>query len=151
MKIISNCQLCNQHALHVIETEETTLYQCLHCGYASSDKFIGMRDSNPEYQKLTDEMKSWATEIDDQIWIPGIITLPRGMVYPFNDSGELKWNYAKMVDISEDERKNYPLPDGTGYYTQQYDIENAELYDNFYDCLAALNEQAKENVNDESN
>jgi len=147
MKIISNCQLCNQHALHVIETEETTLYQCLHCGYASSDKFIGAKELNPEYQKLTDEMKSWAVETDNQVWIPGIITLPEGMVHPFNDGNKLKWKYAKMIDIPEEEQKNYPLPDGSGYYTQQYDVENAELYDNFYDCLAALNEQAKRDIN----
>ena len=142
MKIISNCSLCEEHSLHVIEHDETTLMQCLYCGYATSDKFVGDKVINNEYKKLTEEMQSWAIEHDKRIWIPGIITLPEGMVYPINVNGELKWGYAKMVDIPEEEQKDYPILDG-GVYEQQYDVENAIIYDVFYECLAELNKQAK--------
>ena len=112
MKIISNCSLCKEHSLHVIERDEVTLMQCLYCGYATSNKFIGDRKTNSEYKKLTEEMQRWSIERDGRIWIPGIITLPEGMVYPVEDAEELKWGYAKMVDIPEEEQKNYPTADG---------------------------------------
>jgi len=143
MKIISNCPLCEEHSLHVIEHKEVTLMQCLYCGYATSDKFMGDRETNPEYKKLTEEMQRWSTEKDNRIWIPGIITLPEGMVYPFEDAEELKWGYAEMVDIPEEEQKNYPTAEGE-VYKQQYDVENTIVYDLFYKCLEELNKQAKE-------
>ena len=143
MKIISNCPLCEEHSLHVIEHDKIALMQCLYCGYATSDKFIGDRETNPEYKKLTKEMQTWSTAHDGKIWIPGIITLPEGMIYPIETESELKWGYAKMVDIPEEEQKNYPNPEG-GFYEQQYDVKNAIIYDVFYECLAELNKRAKE-------
>ena len=143
MKIISNCPLCEEHSLHVIEHDEVTLMQCLYCGYATSDKFIGDRETNIEYKKLTEEIQKWSEERDGRIWIPGIITLPEGMVYSVNVNGELKWGYAKMIDIPKEEQKNYPAPEG-GVYEQRYDIENVIIYDVFYECLDELNKQAKE-------
>ena len=143
MKIISNCSLCEEHSLHVIEHDEVTLMQCLYCGYATSDKFIGDREINLEYKKLTEEMQRWSTVHDGRIWIPGIITLPEGMVYPVEEAEELKWGYAKMVDIPEEEQKNYPAEDGK-VYKQQYDVKNVIIYDLFYECLEELNAQAKE-------
>ena len=143
MKIISNCSLCEEHSLHVIEYDEVTLMQCLYCGYATSDKFVGDRETNIEYKKLTEEMQRWSTEQDGRIWIPGIITLPEGMIYPIEIESELKWGYAKMIDIPKEEQKNYPTSDG-GVYEQRYDIENVIIYDIFYKCLEELNKQAKE-------
>ena len=142
MKIISNCSLCEEHSLHVIEHDKVTLMQCLYCGYATSDKFIGDRETNHEYKKLTEEMQRWSIERDGRIWIPGIITLPEGMVYPVEDAEELKWGYAEMIDIPEEEQKNYPTADG-GVYKQQYDVENTITYNIFYECLEELNKQAK--------
>ncbi len=143
MKIISNCTLCEEHSLHVIEHDRVSMMQCLYCGYATSDKFIGDKKINSEYKKLTEEMQSWSIEHDGRIWIPGIITLPEGMVYPLEDTGKLKWGYAEMIDIPEEEQKNYPMEDG-GVYKQQYDVENTIIYDLFYKCLEELNKQAKE-------
>ena len=43
--IISNCLLCEERSLHVIEQGETKLMQCINCGYTSSDKFLGTKAS----------------------------------------------------------------------------------------------------------
>ena len=143
MKIISNCPLCETHALHVIEGNNLTLEQCLWCGFASSDNFIGDKETNKEYKNLPDEMKQYAIENEDRIWIPGILTLPEGMIYPITNEDELKWAYATMVDILKEEQKNYPNPEG-GFYTQKYDTDNQEIFDDFYNCINELNKKIEE-------
>ena len=148
MKLVSNCPLCEEHSLHVLPQNESSLMQCLFCGYASSDKFVGSKETNKEYQNLTDAMKKWSKTDAGRIWIPGILTLPEGMVYTIdidnmvNHKTEMKWAYSPMVDIPEDEQKNYSDGQG-GFHTQKYDVDNQTVYDHFYECLQALNEQAK--------
>ena len=37
-----------------------------------------------EFKKLSEDMKNWAVEKHNRIWIPTIMTLPIGMLYPIN-------------------------------------------------------------------
>ena len=40
--------------------------QCINCGFASADKFKGLKDENNRgYNTLTDEMKEWAVKVID--------------------------------------------------------------------------------------
>ena len=105
--IISNCFLCGERGLHVAGTEEAQVMQCINCGYTTSTKYIGTKETNEEFQKLGEDMKNWAKEENGYIWIPSIMTLPIGMLYPIDIEGEMKWSFAPMVDIPEDERENY--------------------------------------------
>ncbi len=57
--------------------------------------------------------------------------------------GEMKWGFAEMVDIPEEEQENYPIETGDGYYTQRYDTENAKIYDVFLDAMVEMNKRAK--------
>ena len=52
--IVSNCPLCEEHGLHVMGEDAVQILQCLNCGYVSSPKFMGTKNTNEEYQKLTD-------------------------------------------------------------------------------------------------
>ena len=147
MKIVSNCPLCDEHSLHVLSEQQLSLMQCLYCGYASSDRFAGDKESNEEYQKLSDDMKLWSKTHAGRTWIPGILTLPEGMIYAVNIDNmvnhkkEMKWAYAQMINIPEEKQKDYANPEG-GFYEQMYDIDNQKIYDNFYECLKELNDQA---------
>ena len=144
MKIVSNCPLCEEQSLHVIEEDGIGTQQCINCGYATTSKFIGTREDNETYKTLPEEMQSWSVETNDRIWIPTMFTLPFGTLYPTNVDGEMKWGFAEMVDIPEEEQKNYPVEgDGEGYYTQMYDTENAKIYDVFLDAMVEMNERAK--------
>ena len=151
MKIVSNCLLCEEHSLHVNEQNNLKLMQCIHCGYTSSDKFIGTKEDNEEYQKLTVEMKEWVVENNGRIWMPTMMTLPMGMLYPINitvpnddEDKVMKWGYAEMVDIPEEEQKNYPVPNREGvFYKKTYDVDNAKIYDTFFDAMLELNEESK--------
>ncbi len=107
--IISNCPLCEEHSLHVVGEGEAQIHQCINCGYVSSPKYVGTKETNEEYQKLTDDMKKWAIEENGRIWIPTMMTLPTAMLYPIDgDDGVMEWAYAPIVDIPEEEKKDYP-------------------------------------------
>ena len=134
--------MCEEHSLHIVGEEEMKTMQCINCGYASSDKFIGKPEENKAYKDLTDEMKSWVKITDDRFWIPSIITLPFGMLYPFGDKEKMKWAYAKMIDIPKDKQKDYPDRNG-GFFERMYDTENAKIYDEFLYAIAEVNEDAK--------
>jgi hypothetical protein len=140
--LISNCFLCGEKALHVAGTEEAQVMQCINCGYTTSTKFNGIKADNEEFQKLGEDMKNWAVEKQGKIWIPSIITLPIGMLYPINVKKELKWAFAPMVEIPEDERENFPNQQG-GFYDKKIDTDMAVIYNLFLEGMTQINEMLK--------
>tara|TARA_B100001094_G_scaffold321640_1_gene369679 strand:- start:358 stop:813 length:456 start_codon:yes stop_codon:yes gene_type:complete len=140
--LISNCFLCEEKALHVAGTEEAQVMQCINCGYTTSTKFTGTKETNEEFQKLGEDMKNWAVEKQGKIWIPSIITLPIGMLYPINVKKELKWAFAPMVEIPEDERENFPNQQG-GFYDKKIDTDMAVIYNLFLEGMTQINEMLK--------
>ena len=156
MKIVSNCPLCEEHSLHVIGDEGTMeTQQCINCGYATSTNFMGTKEDNETYKTLPEEMQSWSVEANGRIWIPSMITLPFGTLYPINIDNmvnhkkEMKWAFAGMVDIPEEEQKNYPDERG-GFYKQQYDTGNQKIFDTFLEAMSEMNEKARQDSVPES-
>ena len=152
--IISNCPLCEERALHVAGTEETQVMQCINCGYTTSTKFTGTKETNEEFQKLGEDMKNWAVEKNGKIWIPSIITLPIGMLYPVNitvpndkEDKVMKWAFAPMVEIPEEERENFPNELG-GFYERKIDTDNAIVYNLFIEGMTKVNELLKQKASD---
>ena len=143
--IISNCFLCEEHSLHVAGKEEAQVMQCINCGYVTSTKYIGTKETNEEFQKLGEDMKNWAIEKNDRIWIPSVIALPVGMLYPVDIKKEMKWAFAPMVEIPEEERKNFPNPSVPGkFYDKKVDTDNVTLYDIFLEGMSRVNELLKQ-------
>ena len=140
--IVSNCFLCEEHSLHVAGVEEAQVMQCINCGYVSSTKFLGTKETNAEFQKLGEDMKKWAVEENNRIWIPSVITLPIGMLYPVDVEDKMKWSFAPMVDIPEGEKENYPNGEG-GFYERKIDTENSTIYDEFIEGITFINEKIK--------
>ena len=148
--LVSNCFLCGEKALHVAGTEEAQVMQCINCGYTTSTKFRGIKADNEEFQKLGEDMKNWAKEENGHIWIPSIITLPIGMLYPVNIKKEMKWAFAPMIEIPEEDRKNFPNPSAPGkFYDKKVDTENSIIYDLFLDGISYVNKLLKEKVDGE--
>ena len=147
MKIVSNCPLCDEHSLHVIGEDELQTQQCINCGYVTSEKLKlnGMlKEDSEEYKKLPDDMQKWSTVKNDRIWLPTMMVLPFGMLYPIGDKdGKLQWAFSEMVDIPEEEQKNYPKEDGKGFYNKRMDTDNAKIYGLFLEGLSELNQKMK--------
>ena len=151
--IISNCPLCEEHSLHLLgnKDEGGQLLQCIWCGYVSSSKFIGKKEDNEEYKKLTDDMKNWSKEAIGRIWIPSMFTLPDGMIYPDDIDGVMKWKLAEMKSIPIKEQKNYPIEGQEDkFYEKKYDTDNPIVYDNFYEVMSVVNERVKDKVKQEN-
>tara|TARA_B100000287_G_scaffold341618_1_gene328210 strand:- start:572 stop:1033 length:462 start_codon:yes stop_codon:yes gene_type:complete len=147
--ITSNCLLCGEHSLHVAGTEEAQVMQCINCGYTTSTKFTGTKETNEEFQKLSEDMKNWSVEKNDRIWIPSIITLPIGMLYPIEEKTEMKWAFAPMVEIPEEDRKKYPNPNVPGkFYEKKIDTDNPKVFNKFILGMSYLNEFMKGEMND---
>jgi hypothetical protein len=143
--LISNCFLCEEKSLHVAGTEEAQVMQCINCGYTTSTKFRGVKADNEEFQKLGKDMKNWAKEENGYIWIPSIMTLPIGMLYPVNTRKKMKWAFAPMVEIPEEERKNFPNEQG-GFYDKKIDTDNVTIYNIFLEGISHINELMKNKV-----
>ena len=144
--IISNCPLCGSKSLHVMGAGESQTQQCISCGYATTDRFLGTREDNQIYKTLPEDMQTWSVENNGRIWIPSMITLPFGTIYPTKVDDEMKWAVAEMIDIPENERKNYPIEGKDGeFHTKRYDTDNQKLYDLFLEAMAFMNEKAKQN------
>ena len=72
-----------------------------------------------------------------------MITLPFGTLYPENIDGKMKWAYAEMIDIPEEDQKNYPAENGSNY-TRRYDTENQKIFELFIDAMLEMNSKAKQ-------
>ncbi len=140
--LIGNCFICEEKSLHIAGTEEAKVMQCINCGYTTSTKFKGVKETNKEFQKLNEDMKNWAKEENGYIWIPSIITLPVGMLYPIDDGGSMKWSFAPMVEIPKEKRKDFPNEQG-GFYERRIDTDNPRIYDDFLLGLSYSNELMK--------
>ena len=144
MKIISNCALCEEKSLHMVANQ--SYQQCINCGYSTTVKLKGKKETNEMYKTLPGDMKSWSKESNGYIWIPSMITLPFALLYPINVDEEMKWGLAEMIDIPKEEQKDYPDEKG-GYYSKRFDTENPKMFDEFIYAMSELNEKAKENNN----
>ena len=152
--VIGNCPLCEEHSLHIIGEDKLETQQCINCGYVTAEKFKlnGLsKEEHTEYSTLTEDMKRWTMESNDRLWIPTILTLPIGMLYPedvdnmVNHKSEMKWKFAEMVEIPEDERKNYPVEGSADkFYERKIDVDNAKVYDTFLEGMSIVNKIMKE-------
>ena len=153
MNIVSNCPLCEEHSLHILGEDKTETQQCINCGYVTAEKFKlnGLtKEEHKEFKNLTEDMREWAKESNDRLWIPTIMTLPIGMLYPkdvdnlVNHTTEMRWHFAPMIDIPEEERKNYPVEGDTNkFYKVKIDTDNSLQFDSFMEGMLHVNEKIK--------
>jgi hypothetical protein len=69
------------------------------------------------------------------IWFPSVINMGQlGMIYPEGTTDNYVWKYAKVIDISEEERPKY------NNYSQRLDVDNAETFEqsNFMGACKAM-------------
>ena len=159
--LIGNCPLCEQHSLHINGEGANQLQQCISCGYVTSEQYVGKKHENEKFKQLSPEMQQWAVEKNDRIWIPSMITLPIGMIYPENkpleelsedvvegketNEFELQWSFAPMVDIPEEDKEKFPNEQTGGYYEKRISTEDKRIFSTFLEAMIFVNNIVKAN------
>ena len=132
MESRTNCPLCKE--LHnncfleqtELDGEPFESYMCFGCGMTTnsyfsleSEKLEVMVENNTQ---LMNDLKI----IDDErglIWFPAVVNMgERGLIYPDGVVTDWYWNYAKIIDVPEDERDQY---DG---HDKRLDLENPQKF-----------------------
>ena len=127
------CPVCKSKNCFESIDKGVTSYLCLRCGYTSNSLLKQGSDSLEKIMKTTPQLAKDLQVYDytrEIYWIPTVINMgDRGIIYPEGTTGNWKWRYAKVVDISEELQNDYPIPGTDGeYYTTMLDVENAEEF-----------------------
>ena len=144
MNVIINCPLCSEKSLHINKMNEIDSRQCIHCGYATNSSLKGNKKDNETFNKFSEFIKKFSKEEDGYIWFPSMINLPIGSLYPIEQDDSLKWAVVEMIDIPEEEQKNYPdeLEPGK-FLSKRLDYENQQVFDEYIFGLATIRDKAK--------
>jgi len=60
------------------------------------------------------------------VWFPSVVNMgERGIIYPDGKANDWYWNYARVVEVPEEERDQYEGHD------KKLDIENPEVFGQF--------------------
>ena len=147
MKLTIKCNICAHRMLHVYTDNGFTTRQCTNCGYSSNDKLKGTKEDNEFWNNMSDFIKKYSKEDAGQIWIPTLLTLPFGSLYPIEEKDKLRWGYAKLVDVVEgDDKEKYKKEDGS-YYTKKLDTDNPETFDTYAEGMVYIRKSLEEMTN----
>ena len=84
-----------------------------------SDKLEELTKNNTQLMndlKIMDEERGL-------IWFPSVLNMgEKGIIYPDGKQNDWYWNYAKVIDVPEEERDQYEGHD------KRLDIENPEVF-----------------------
>ena len=139
MKITIECPLCGEKECQVVNDGGVRMMQCLSCGYSSNDHLTLPKEDNEHYNRMDDKLKEWSKEADGYVWLPTVLQLSTGILYPTSVDDEMKWAHAPIVDIPEEEQKNYPVQGKEGeFYKTKFDTDNEKFFDKFAAGLLSL-------------
>ena len=112
-----------------IEDKPFESYMCFDCGITTNSYFA---IDSEKLEKLTENNTALMNDlkiIDEErglVWYPSVLNMgERGIIYPDGKVNDWYWNYAKVIDVPENEREKY---DG---HDKRLDLENAEKFGQF--------------------
>ena len=135
MESNTSCPLCKDlHSNCVVERTEVKgqqfeSYICFECGMTTNSYFALDSEHLEKATENNTQLMNDLKIIDEErglVWFPSVINMgEKGIIYPDGEVYDWHWNYAKVVDVSEDEREQY---DG---HDKRLDIENPQLFGQF--------------------
>ena len=131
MERVIDCPICyDRDACFEDMQEEFKSYMCFNCGFMSSSYYTedGL-DRMENSTKLINELK-FLDEVRQIYWYPSVVNMgTKGVIFPEGNTENWGWKYAEVVEVPEEEQKQYPIPGQDGeFYTEKLDVENAETY-----------------------
>ena len=139
MEKVITCPHCFNTDNCFEEIQETfSSYLCFACGFMSDSRYqVGDINLVENLKKSPQLVRESQFEDKDRniIWFPSVINMGQlGMIYPEGTTDNYVWKYAKVIDISEEERPKY------NNYSQRLDVDNAETFEqsNFMGACKAM-------------
>ena len=142
MESVIDCPICYDKDTCFEDTQpDFKSYMCFNCGFMSNSHYTENNlDKVENTSQLVNELKFFDEE--RQIyWYPSIVNMgPKGIIFPEGNVENWVWKYAEVIEVPEEEQKQYPIPDKEGeFYTEKLDIDNAKTYGQ-YEFLEACKE-----------
>ncbi len=135
MESRTSCPICKDlHDNCVVEKTEVDglpfeSYICFECGLTSNSHFALDSEHLEEATKNNTQLMNDLKIIDEKrgiVWFPSVINMgEKGIIYPDGEVYDWNWNYASVVEVSEDEREKYDGMD------KRLDIENPQVFGQF--------------------
>ncbi len=130
------CYMEQDESCFVEKTEQGfESYLCFDCGFTSNSALkIGTDECKEQTQNYTALVKDLKIEDKERgiEWYPSVINMgTMGLIYPEGTPQLWNWKVAKVKEIPEKDRKNYPKEDGSGNYETFLDIHGAESFQKF--------------------
>ena len=116
MERVIDCPICYDPDRCFEDMQEKfRSYMCFNCGFMSNSHYTEENLAKVENtSKLVNELKY----LDDErkiYWYPSVVNMGKlGIIFPEGNVEHWVWNYAKVVEVSEEELKDYPIPDKEG-------------------------------------
>ena len=128
MEKVIECPHCNDTDRCFEDIQDTfSSFMCFNCGYMSHSNYT--EDKVSEIQHTSQLIRDLAFKDDDRdiYWYPSVVNMGKlGIIYPDGLPNDWNWKFAKVVEVNEEEQKNYPIPGKDGeYYTERLDVDNA--------------------------
>jgi len=138
-----DCPVCGNHTALEEKEGDILSWMCINCGYTSNTLYKKNSSSIQKVfstsPKLINDLKMYDKK-RYIYWIPTVINMPsRGLIFPEGTKSQIIWTYIPIVDIPENEQKNYPVGDQTGkFHTRKLDPVKAKKFTRFYDALQEM-------------
>jgi len=134
MEKIVDCPVCSDTDRCFEDVQDTfSSFMCFNCGMMSHSGYT--EDKIDSIQHTSQLIRDLAFKDDERdiYWYPSVVNMGKlGIIYPDGLPDDWNWKFAKVVEVSEEEQKQYPIPGKDGeYYTERLDVDNAMEYGQF--------------------
>ena len=147
------CPRCGSDACYEQELgADYKIHQCYGCGFTTNTLMTKDSKFLDEQLEVLPELYKDLVYIDEggYNWMPSAVNNPeRGMIYADGKtSSDWKWSAVKAMQISEEEKEKYPIPNKEGeYYEYKMDMTTLKQFDerDFIEALDYIGMFKKEN------
>ena len=134
MEKIVDCPVCSDTDRCFEDVQDTfSSFMCFNCGMMSHSGYT--EDKIDSIQHTSQLIRDLAFKDDERdiYWYPSVVNMGKlGIIYPDGLPDDWNWKFAKVVEVSEEEQKQYPIPGkDSEYYTERLDVDNAMEYGQF--------------------
>jgi hypothetical protein len=137
------CPRCESDACYEQDLgADYKVYQCYGCGFTTNTLMTSDSEFLEEQTEVLPELYKDLIYIDGDgyHWMPSAVNNPeQGMIYADGKTSKnWKWSVVKAMEILDEDKKNYPIPNKKGeYYEYKMDMTTLKQFDE-RDFIGAL-------------